>query len=89
MNPETEKQFFDLSNSFVKLANEHASAISPAKVSAAMMYAAARFNTYALASAKPEIDEVEALKQLVTQYEDMCRENIADHAARRQTATKE
>ena len=91
MDPETEKQFFDLSNSFIKLANEHAVTASPARVGAAFMYAMARYNSHNLVAATPGLDGTsaeEALKRLLMQFEKMCRENIADHVARlRQSPT--
>jgi hypothetical protein len=90
MTPETEKQFFDLSNSFIKLANDHATTMSPARVSAGMMYAAARYNSHTLMAATPNFTAAtaeDALRQLVSQYEKMCRENIVDHVSRLRQAT--
>jgi Protein of unknown function (DUF3144) len=85
MDPETEKQFYDLSNSFIKLANEHAVTVSPARVSAAFMYAVARYNSHNLVAGTPGLDGAaaeEALKRILMQFEKMYRENIADHVAR-------
>jgi Protein of unknown function (DUF3144) len=83
---ETDKPFFDLSNSFIKLANEQASVMSPDRVSAALMHAAARFSAHLAVSAAPNLDETAeaaALKRLTTRFEEMFRENIEDHLSQR------
>jgi hypothetical protein len=78
-----DEEFWEIADSFIEAANRHTETASTGKVSAALMYAAARFNTYALAEVTPDLVSVEAdaLEYLGDQYRKMCMENIADHTA--------
>jgi hypothetical protein len=80
-----DQQFFDMADSFIRQANEHARRAGNGKVSAALAYAAARYNAFVLASAKqtPEElrgDEATALDYFSGQYRSMLKDHLADYA---------
>ncbi|MFZ5557523.1 MAG: DUF3144 domain-containing protein [Pseudomonadota bacterium] len=80
-----DQQFFDIADAFIRVANEHSRTVAHGKVSAAMAYAAARFNAFVLASARetPEAlrgDEARALDYFSGQYRSMLKEHLADYA---------
>ena len=77
---EPDDAFWNLADSFVELANRHIDNAPAGKVSAALMYAAARFNCFTLATVSPDLATVhdEALNYLVGQYTKMVRENLLD-----------
>jgi hypothetical protein len=81
-----DKEFWNLADAFVALANQSCSAASRGKVSAAMLYAAARFNTFVVASTVKNKEEFttqkkEAEAYFTAQFEKMLRENIGDYEA--------
>lgn len=80
-----DQQFLDLADSFIALANSHCDNVSPARVSSTLLFAAARFNAFVIASAvdsKEEfsVDLEPAMKYFLAQYEKMLGENLADYA---------
>ena len=79
MTPEEQKAFFTIADVFVNAANELAAEHPPARVSAAMMFATARWNAFvAQAQGLPpgEVDEA-AVAYFRGEYESMLRENLA------------
>jgi len=82
-----DKQFWDLADSFIQLANTHLNEAKPSKVSASALFAAARFfvfdNTAATENKEQLIVEKEAaIAYFLDQYEKMLRENLDEHLAR-------
>jgi hypothetical protein len=80
-----DQQFYDIADAFIRLANERSQGVAHGKVSAAMAYAAARFNAFVLASAKEDADglrsdEARALDYFSGQYRGMLKEHLADYA---------
>lgn len=80
---EPDAEFWAIADSFIEVANRHSETVGTGKVSAALMYAAARFNTFALSQVTPDLAAVEgeALEYLGEQYRKMCAENISVHTA--------
>ena len=87
MDSKPDKQFFELADRFIALANESTRSMPIPRVSAAQMYAAARFNTFAVVTVapSPEAAQDEAVPYLVAQYELMCQENIQEQIRLRWT----
>lgn len=88
-----DEKFWEIADSFVNLANQHLDHIGQGKVSAAMLYAAARFNSFVVASAAGSVEELkrdqeEALEYFTEQYRKMLRENLADHIEHFEANTK-
>lgn len=78
-----DEEFWEIADSFVNLANQHLDHTGQEKVSAAMLYAAARFNSFVVASAAGGVEELkrdqkEALEYFTEQYRKMLRENLVD-----------
>jgi len=79
MTPEEQRAFFAIADVFVNAANELTAEHTPARISAAMMFATARWNAFvAQAQGLPpgEIDE-ETVAYFRGEYETMLRENLA------------
>ncbi len=79
-----DEEFWNLADQFVGLANQTSEVASRGKVSAAMLFAAARFNTFVMASTVRGPEEFTARKQeaiayYVGQFEKMLRENLDDY----------
>ena len=79
-----EKQFWDLVEEFIAIANQKADAVDPSLVSDAMLYTAARFNAYAAAAGtaerrefKEELDDIRTM--LMDQFEAMLNANLDDY----------
>jgi hypothetical protein len=71
-------RFWELADSFIRQANVLSQSDSIAQVSAAFMYAASRYNAFALQAQSGDLADHkdEALEYLSTQYKKMCHENI-------------
>jgi len=83
-NTQTDKQFWELADSFIHLANDHCKGVPRSQVSAAMLYAASRFNAFVVFagtnSKEQFVSEKEAaISNLLEQFETMLRENLDDH----------
>ncbi len=81
-NEQADNEFWNIADSFIHLANEHMDKHPEGKVSSAMLYAAARFNAFIVASAadadlKEEKDA--AIEYFSGQYKNMFKENIEDY----------
>jgi hypothetical protein len=82
-----DKQFFDMADSFVTLANTHLGTTQPSRVSASALFAAARFNAFVITAATESKAQLLAEKEsaigyFLSQYEAMLRENIDEHLKR-------
>ena len=79
-----DKDFFKRTDAFIKVANELTQDNEVGKVSASMLYAAARFNAFIVASSakdKAEADrnKVEAIDYFTEQYRSMLLANMDDY----------
>jgi hypothetical protein len=86
MTPDEQKAFFALADVFVNTANDMSEDVTPARISAAMMFATARWNAFvAQAQGLPpgEADE-ETVAYFTAEYERMLRENLAQILSSRQ-----
>ena len=85
MSAETEQQFFDRADAFLQLANENCTDENLADVTAAFMYAAARFNSWVHARGVNSGEEMakgkdKAIAYFLDQYKAMLEENFEDYA---------
>lgn len=86
MTPEQQKVFFAIADVFVNTANELSADHPPARISAAMMFATARWNAF-VAQAQglpPGEQDDETVRYFLAQYETMLRENLAQVLSSRQ-----
>jgi uncharacterized protein DUF3144 len=82
-------QFWDIADSFIHKANEHCANADRRKVGAALLYAAARFNSFVAAAASQDevtfrADREKALEYFTGEFRKMLGENLddlADHFA--------
>ena len=79
-----DEEFWNLADSFIDLANEHCDTVRRSKVSATLLYAAARFNAFIVAAGtktKGEFqnDKESAIAYFLERYQKMLRENLDDH----------
>lgn len=79
-----DKEFLDMADAFIALANKQGETIDKGKVSAAFLYAAARFNTFIVAGGAADVEEFEGYKFNATQYfigeyEKMLEEHMEDY----------
>lgn len=72
------KEFFDLADRFIHLANELTVDHNTSRISAVFMYAAARYNAHCMVSLDPEARENKsrAIDYFVGQYRSMLEENV-------------
>jgi hypothetical protein len=82
-----DKQFWELADSFIQLANTHLNEVKPSKVSASALFAASRFNAFVITASAGSKEQLIAEKEaaiayFLEQYETMLRENIDEHLAR-------
>ncbi len=78
------KGFWDRADSFIQLANDYCDQVPRGKVSASLLYATARFNSFVVASHASSAEEMEsektaAVEYFVQQYRKMLEENLEDH----------
>ena len=79
-----DQEFYDMADAFIALANKHAKNVNPGKVSAVFLYAAARFNTFIVASGAPSASEFGASKDnahdyFIAEYKKMLEEHFTDY----------
>ncbi len=77
-------KFYNRADAFIDLANEHCSTVERAKVSASLMYSAARFNAWVSAtgcqSGEQMRDEKSArIENFIAQYRAMLEENMDNY----------
>jgi hypothetical protein len=82
-----DKPFYDMADAYIALANTQLNDTKPSRVSAAALFAAARFNAFVIAAAAENKAQLIAEKEaaiayFMDQYEKMLRENIEEHLAR-------
>ena len=82
-----DKEFWDLADSFIQLANTHLDKVKPSRVSASALFAAARFNAFVIAAASESkeqliVEKEAAIAYFLNQYESMLRENLDEHLTR-------
>ena len=82
-----DKQFYDMADGYIALANTQLNEAKPSRVSAAALFAAARFNAFVIAAATENKAQLIAEKEaaiayFMNQYETMLRENLDEHMAR-------
>ena len=82
-----DKQFWDLADSFIQLANTHLNEVKPSRVSASALFAASRFNAFVITASATSKEQLIAEKEaaiayFLEQYETMLRENLDEHLAR-------
>lgn len=83
-NEKNAKKFRALADSFINLANEHYQQDGDGKIGYAMLYAAARFNAFIVATTAGDVKDLTNEKDQATdffseQYRKMFKENIEDY----------
>ncbi len=81
---EPDEHFFNRADEHINLSNKQLSEVDRGKVSASMMYAVARFNSWVSALSFESADEMqkakqETIKYFVSEYEKMLGENLDDY----------
>ena len=76
--PEDAQEFFAISNRFIELANEINSDFPRARISAAFLYSAARYNAFSWMKREVMLEqtEEEAIEFFCAQYKQLLRNNI-------------
>lgn len=82
-----DKEFYELADEHIALANTRMGQVKPAKVSATMLFASARFNAFLISvsadnKAQMLLDKEAAIAYFMQEYEKNLRENIDEHLAR-------
>ncbi len=77
--------FFDLADTFIELANHHTAKVGKGKASAALSFAAARFNAFVAATSVTSGEALrarqdEAITYFSGQYRNMLQDNLTDWA---------
>lgn len=77
-------KFFDRADQFIHLANDQCNKIGPREVSASLMYATARFNSWISARGFKSANEMkdaknETIEYFVKTYRAMLEENLDDY----------
>lgn len=85
MTTEVDDTFYDRADAHIHIANEQIEQASRGKVSASLMYATARFNSWISACKAESGDDLaggkdEIINYFVEQYREMLSENIDDYA---------
>ena len=77
-------EFWERADQVIALANEQVKGTTIGKVSSSLLYAAARFNSFNVASSADDADEMkkdkeEAIRYFTEQYKKMLTENLDDY----------
>lgn len=80
---DNDQEFWDLAEQFIEQANNGLENSEPGKIGAAMLYAAARFNAFVVASSSVDRKEYiadmdEAMEYLSKQFRHMLGDNLRD-----------
>lgn len=80
----TEREFRRVADAFIDLANQHMTEVQKENVGMALLFAAARFNAFVVASHsatldKYESDRAKAIEFFSSNYLDMLKENLDDY----------
>lgn len=79
-----DKEFYEMADAHIAVANKHGKDIDLGKSSATILYSAARFNTFLVASNSGSAEELssrkeEACKYFMAEYQKMLDEHFADY----------
>jgi len=82
-----DKEFYELADAHIALCNTHMGKIKPAQVSAAMLFAAARFNAFVIYASSENkaqflLEKEAAIGYFMQEYEKYLRENVDEHLSR-------
>ncbi|MCA1978238.1 MAG: DUF3144 domain-containing protein [Thiobacillus sp.] len=82
-----DKVFYELADAHLRAANEHMARVKPVQASAALLFAASRFNAFVIQAASANKGEMLAQKEaaiayFLNEYETYLRENIDEHLKR-------
>lgn len=79
-NNDVPQEFYDVVDRFINLANELGTTWPPSRVSATLMFAAARYNVYNWLNRDVDLEQTleEAVSYYRDQYEEMFRENVQE-----------
>ncbi|MEO8002402.1 MAG: DUF3144 domain-containing protein [Arenimonas sp.] len=85
-NTESEQEFFSRADKFIFLANEQCQNAISGKVSSSLLYAAARFSAYDMATksdsaSEMQKDKLEAIEFFCGRFREMLIENLDDYIA--------
>ncbi len=83
-NTDKDKEFYEMADAFIALANKQSKNTDPGKVSATFLYAAARFNTFIFASGSDSANDFASNKEnsfdyFMAEYKKMLEEHFADY----------
>lgn len=83
-NTNEDKEFFEIADAFIALANKQTKERDPGKVSAAFLYAAARFNTFLVAAGAGSADVFaskaeESMDYFMARYKEMLEEHFENY----------
>ena len=78
------KEFWERADRIIELANDQMGESTIGKVSSSLLYAAARFNSFNVASSAKDVEEMikdkeEAIRYFTEQFKKMLTENIDDY----------
>lgn len=81
---DVDAEFRGMVDSFIDLANTHCEAVQRENVSMALLYAAARFNSFVVAAHAPDVEKYEsdrstAMEFFSKEYRKMLAENLDDY----------
>ncbi len=84
-NTDKDKEFYEMADAFIAVANGHSGKVDQGKVSATFLYAAARFNTFLVASSSDSGEEFssrrdEAIEYFTAEYKKMLDEHFTDYS---------
>ena len=82
-----DKEFYELADAHIALCNTHMGKVKPAKVSASMLFAAARFNAFVIYASSENktqflLEKEAAISYFMQEYEKYLRENVDEHLSR-------
>ncbi len=83
-NTDKDDEFYEMADSYIALANKQGKDVIQGKVSATFLYAAARFNTFLVASNSSSKKEFEsgkenAIEYFMDEYKKMLDEHFSDY----------
>ena len=87
-------EFWERADQIIELANKQVGDSEIGKVSSSLLYAAARFNSFNVASKSDSVEEMkkdkeEAIKYFTEQYKKMLVENLDDYIENYENYTKQ
>jgi len=81
---ERDKQFFEMADKFIELANQQSDSVANGKVALSMLFAVARFNAFVYAGMSKELEQFKderqvALDYFTSQFRTALEENLNDY----------